>query len=160
MFKKGDMAVYPAHGVGEILGFEKKNIGGVEQEFYIMKIVDTSMIVMIPCVSSEKVGLRKIINNANAELALDVLTEEGQVLESQPWNQRYREYTEKIKTGDVNEIAGVVRDLYVLQKDKELSFGERKMMDTAKGLLVKEIALSYNRDEDSVTAQIEAIFDE
>ena len=159
MFKKGDMAVYPAHGVGEIQAVENKIMAGLEQSFYVMKIIDTAMVVMIPCSSSEKVGLRAIVSPDDANKVYEILKQEDVEIVQQPWNQRYREYMEKIKSGSVFEIAGVLRDLFLLQHDKELSFGERKMVDTAKSLLVTEIALAHKIEEDEVTAQIDGIFD-
>lgn len=153
------MAVYPAHGVGEIQAVEKKTMAGLEQSFYVMKIVDTAMVVMIPCTSSDKVGLRAIVSPADADKVYDILKRKDVEIVQQPWNQRYREYMEKIKSGSVFEIAGVLRDLFLLQHDKELSFGERKMVDTSKSLLVTEIALSHKVNEDEVTSQIDKIFE-
>lgn len=160
MFKKGDMAVYPAHGVGQIQAVETKMMAGLEQSFYVMKIIDTAMVVMIPCDSSEKVGLRAIVSPEDADKVFEILKQEDVEIVQQPWNQRYREYMEKIKSGSIFEIAGVLRDLFLLQHDKELSFGERKMVDTAKSLLVTEIALARQVDEDQVSAQIDEIFED
>lgn len=158
VFNKGDMAVYPAHGVGEIQAVEKRVVGDREQSFYVMKIIDTSMVVMIPTNNSDTVGLRSIISPAEAERVFEILKERNVVIEAQPWNQRYRQYMEKIKTGSVFKIAGVLRDLYLLKEDKELSFGEKKMLDTAKNLLMKEIALANHIKEDQVEKDIEKIF--
>jgi CarD family transcriptional regulator len=158
VFNKGDMAVYPAHGVGEIQSIEKRIVGGSEQFFYIMKIIDTSMVVMIPTKNSENVGLRSIISSSEADVVFDILKARDVKIASQPWNQRYRQYMEKIKTGSVFKIAGVLRDLYLLKEDKDLSFGERKMLDTAKNLLMKEIALANKVQEDQVAKDIEQIF--
>ncbi len=159
MFKKGDMAVYPAHGVGEIQAVETKKMAGMEQSFYVMKIIDTAMVVMIPCVSSDKVGLRAIVSPDDADKVFEILKQTDVEIVQQPWNQRYREYMEKIKSGSVFEIAGVLRDLFLLQHDKELSFGERKMVDTSKSLLVTEIALAHKAKEEEISAQIDKIFE-
>lgn len=158
MFNKGDMAVYPAHGVGEIQSIEKRIVGDLEQAFYIMKIIDTSMVVMIPTKNSESVGLRGIISSSEADRVFDILKDRDVKIAAQPWNQRYRQYMEKIKTGSVFKIAGVLRDLYLLKEDKDLSFGERKMLDTAKNLLMKEIALANKVQEDQVAKDIDQIF--
>ncbi|RJX35484.1 MAG: CarD family transcriptional regulator [Desulfurivibrio sp.] len=152
------MAVYPAHGVGEIQSIEKRLVGGSEQSFYIMKIIDTSMVVMIPTKNSKTVGLREIISPSEADRVFDILKDRDVKIAAQPWNQRYRQYMEKIKTGSVFKIAGVLRDLYLLKEDKDLSFGERKMLDTAKNLLMKEIALANKVQEDQVAKDIERIF--
>ena len=153
------MAVYPAHGVGEIQAVEAKTMAGLKQSFYVMKIIDTAMVVMIPCDSSDKVGLRAIVSSADADKVFEILKLKDVEIVQQPWNQRYREYMEKIKSGSVFEIASVLRDLFLLQKDKELSFGERKMVDTSKSLLVTEIALAHKLKEDEVAKQIEKIFE-
>ena len=141
MFKCGDMAVYPAHGVGKIEAIEQKEIGGFDQMFYVMKIVETGMVVMIPT-TSKGTGLRNIIPSKEVKKVYDILREKDIEILPQPWNQRYRDYMQKIKTGSVYEIASVLRDLNVLSSDKSLSFGERKMMETARGLLVSEIAIA------------------
>lgn len=158
MFNKGDMAVYPAHGVGEIQSIESRVVGDFEQSFYVMKIIDSSMVVMIPTNSSKTVGLRGIITSAEADKVYEILKDRNVQIESQPWNQRYRQYMEKIKTGSVFKIAGVLRDLYLLKTDKDLSFGERKMLDTAKSLLMKEISLANHVQEDQVEKDIDQIF--
>lgn len=141
MFSVGDMAVYPAHGVGMIESIEQRKVGELEQAFYVMRIFDSNMTIMIPTCSSDSVGLRTIISAKEVTKVYDILNKKDVVIAVQPWNQRYREYMEKIKTGSVYEIAGVLRDLFLLREDKDLSFGERKMMDTAKNLLVKESPL-------------------
>ena len=157
MFKCGDMAVYPAHGVGKIESIEQKKIGDLEQSFYIMKILDTGMVVMIPT-SGRSTGLRNIIASDQVEKVYDILREKKVTVSSQPWNQRYRDYMQKIKTGSVYEIAAVLRDLNVLSADKTLSFGERKMMDTARNLLIKEIAIAKKTKEKMVEEKLDEIF--
>lgn len=158
VFTAGDMAVYPAHGVGRIEAIEKQNVGGVDQAFYVMKILNNDMTIMIPTATSNNVGLRAIISKDEVKKVLDILKERDIKISSQTWNRRYRDYMEKIKTGSVYEVAAVLRDLFLLQVDKDLSYGERKMMDTAKGLLVKEISLARKVDEKNVEKQIEKLF--
>ena len=152
------MAVYPAHGVGIIEAIETQTIGGVDQSFYVMRILDNDMTIMIPTANSENVGLRAIISPDEVQEVLDILMERDIKISAQTWNRRYRDYMEKIKTGSVFEVAVVLRDLYLLSDDKELSYGERKMMDTAKSLLVKEISLARKEDEQDVAQQVEKIF--
>jgi CarD family transcriptional regulator len=151
------MAVYPAHGVGQIESIEQKDIGGSQQSFYIMKIVDTGMVVMIPT-AGKGTGLRSIIPAKDVKKVYAILKEKDVEILPQPWNQRYRDYMQKIKTGSVYEIASVLRDLNVLSSDKSLSFGEKKMMDTAKSLLVKEIAIANQIKEQLVVDDLEKIF--
>lgn len=152
------MAVYPAHGVGLIKTIEKQTIGGVDQNFYVMKILDNDMTIMIPTATSANVGLRAIISNDEVTRVIDILMERDVEVITQTWNRRYRDYMDKIKTGSVFEVAVVLRDLFLLKEDKELSYGERKMLDTARNLLVKELSLAKQMDQDKVERQIEKIF--
>lgn len=158
MFNVGDMAVYPAHGVGMIEAIEQRKVGDKEQSFYVIKILDSSMVVMIPTDTCDSVGLRTIISSDEVDKVYDILNKKNVEIQKQAWNQRYREYMEKIKTGSVFEIATVLRDLFLLKEDKDLSFGERKMMDTAKSLLIKEISLANEIHENQVEENIEQIF--
>jgi len=158
MFKVGDLAVYPAHGVGVIESIESKWISGNKQEFYIMRILDNGMIIMIPLDNVNNVGLRQVIDAAQVPKIFEILEEKEVEPDNQTWNRRYREYMEKIKTGSVYELAEVLRDLFILREDKELSFGERKMMDTARSLLVKEISIAKELDESQVEKDIQGIF--
>ena len=158
MFSAGDMAVYPAHGVGLIETIETQTIGGIDQSFYVMRILDNDMTIMIPTATSGNVGLRAIISGDEVKQVLDILKERDIKITAQTWNRRYREYMEKIKTGSVFEVAVVLRDLFLLKEDKELSYGERKMLDTAKSLLVKELSIAKQMAEEKVEKQIENIF--
>ncbi len=158
MFAKGDMAVYPAHGVGVIKSIETQQVAGVDQKFYVLEILGNSMRIMIPTSSSENVGLRSIVNKKEAIEVLNILKDRAIEIDSQTWNRRYREYMEKIKTGSIFEVAAVLRDLFLLSVDKDLSYGERKMLDTAKGLLVKELSIAQDVEEDKISQKIEKIF--
>ena len=158
MFSEGDMAVYPAHGVGLIKAIETQTIGGVDQSFYVMKILDNDMTIMIPTTTSPNVGLRAIISSEEVAKVIEILQERDIIITAQTWNRRYREYMEKIKTGSVFEVAVVLRDLFLLKEDKDLSYGERKMLDTAKSLLVKELSLAKQMEEAMIEQQIEKLF--
>lgn len=157
MFAEGDMAVYPAHGVGVIKSIETQQVAGVDQTFYVLEILGNSMRIMIPISGSENVGLRSIVNKKEALEVLDILRDRDIETDSQTWNRRYREYMEKIKTGSIFEVATVLRDLFLLSIDKDLSYGERKMLDTAKGLLVKELSIAQDVEEDKISKKIENI---
>ncbi len=158
MFQVGDLAVYPAHGVGIIEKIESQEISGCRQDFYVMRILDNNMIIMIPTTNVDHVGLRDIIAKTELPKLFSILKKRDVILDSQTWNRRYRDYMEKIKTGSVFEVAEVYRDLLILRYDKELSFGERKMLDTARTLLVKEIALSKEITESQVEKDLDLIF--
>jgi CarD family transcriptional regulator len=158
MFKVGDLAVYPAHGVGVIESIENKEVMGKKQSFYVMKIMGNGMKIMIPMMSVKAVGLREIILEKEIPKVYEILRNKDVTIDKQTWNKRYREYLERIKTGSVFEIAGVLRDLFILKSDKNLSFGERKMMDTAKNLLVKELSVATNSQESEVENNLQKIF--
>jgi len=158
MFKIGDLAVYPAHGVGRIESIEAKDIAGNEQQFYVMRILDTDLIIMIPTKNVFTVGLREVIDKKEVPRVYDILKNRDIGIDNQTWNRRYREYMEKIKTGSVFEVAEVLRDLFLLKSDKDLSFGERKMLDTARNLLVKELSIAEQTPEDSIEDHLKVIF--
>jgi len=158
MFKIGDLAVYPAQGVGVIEAIENREVGGNKQLFYIMKIMGNGMKIMIPMDSAKSVGLREVIHKREIAKVYAILRNKDVTIDKQTWNKRYREYLEKIKTGSVFEIARVLRDLFILKSDKNLSFGERKMMDTAKSLLIKEISVASNVGETKIEEDLKMIF--
>ena len=158
MFKSGDLAVYPAHGVGVIERVESKEISGCRQDFYVMRILDNDMIIMIPTQNVNNVGLREIIGQNEVPKLYSILKKRDVVIDNQTWNRRNREYMDKIKTGSVYEVAEVYRDLLILKVEKDLSFGERKMLDTARNLLVKEISLARKVEETQVEKDLDRIF--
>ena len=158
MFKVGDLAVYPAHGVGVIERVESREISGSSQDFYVMRILENDMIIMIPIKNVNNVGLREIIGRKEVPKLYSILRRRDVMIENQTWNRRYREYMEKIKTGSVYEVAEVYRDLLMLKSEKDLSFGERKMLDTARTLLVKEISLAKKVAEAQIERDLEKIF--
>jgi CarD family transcriptional regulator len=159
-FRIGDLAVYPAHGVGRIEAIESREINGESHDFYIMKVLENDMVIMIPTWNVDSVGLRDIISKKDIPKVYDVMRrkQEDALGEGQTWNRRYREYMEKIKTGSLFDVAEVFRDLSLLKTTKDLSFGERKLFDTAQTLLVKELSTARQTDEASIAAELEALF--
>lgn len=158
MFKEGDLAVYPAHGVGIIETIETKEISGCKQDFYTIRILDNNMKIMVPTQNVENVGLREIIGQKEIPKLYSILKKRDVVIDNQTWNRRYREYMDKIKTGSVFEVAEVYRDLLMLKEEKDLSFGERKMLDTARSLLVKEISLAKKVAEKQIEKDLDKMF--
>ena len=158
-FEVGDKAVYPAHGVGEVTGIETRTIGKQRKQFYVLKILDSGMKIMVPTDNAKQVGLRRVISIEQADEVYDILKAPEVAVDTQPWNRRYREYMEMLKSGSPFEVAKVLRDLYRLKFDKDLSFGERRLLDTAKTLLVKELALARSCTEAVIETEIQAIFD-
>jgi CarD family transcriptional regulator len=159
-FRIGDKAYYPVHGVAEVVALEQRDIGGDTTNVYILRVLETGLKIMVPTGNAEAVGLRAIMSDEDVSEVYSILKSGDVTGDSQTWNRRYREYMEKIKTGSVFEIAEVVRDLCQLRRVKDLSFGERRMLETARGLLVKEIALAKGASEGDVAQEIDAIFAE
>jgi len=158
MFKIGDKAVYPAHGVGIIEDIKCKVISGNKRTFYVLRILEKEMTIMIPTDNAESVGLRGIIDKKEVSKVFRILSERNGKIDCQTWNRRYREYMEKIKSGSVFEVAEVLRDLVHLKNDKDLSFGERQMLDLAQNLLVKELSIAKNMAEEKVRLRLLSIF--
>ena len=159
VFKVGDNAVYPSHGVGVVRGVQEKDVGGKKKYFYILQLLENGSTILIPTDKVKDVGLRSIIAQKDVPKIYGIVKTKEVSVDSQTWNRRYREYMEKIKTGSIYEIAEVLRDLYRLKTDKDLSFGERKMLDTAKSLLVKELSLAQQTREEVIEVQIKEIFE-
>jgi CarD family transcriptional regulator len=157
-FKIGDKAVYPAQGVTEIMGIESMEISGMHQKFYVLRVLDTDKKIRIPINKVTQVGLRSVIQGEEVDEVYEILRERPVKFDQQTWNRRYRRYLEKIKTGSVYDVAEVLRDLYLLKYDKNLSFGERKMLDTARALLVKELSIARDSDELTIEAELEEMF--
>jgi CarD family transcriptional regulator len=159
LFKVGDKAVYPAQGVAEVISIEEKEIAGNRQKFYVLRILDTNRKIMVPIQNARNVGLRPPISEKEVREIFAILREENVGFDNQTWNRRYRGFMDKIKTGSVYDVAEVMRDLYRLRAEKALSYGERRMLETARALIVKEIAISRGRSEDRIQAEIEKLFE-
>jgi CarD family transcriptional regulator len=158
-FRVGDLAVYPAHGVGQIQAVETRVVNGEQHDFYILKVLENGMVIMIPIRNVDSVGLRCLIDVKEIPKVYAVMKTKREVLaDNQTWNRRYREYMEKIKTGSLYDVAEVFRDLFRLKLTKDLSFGERKLYDTAQVLLVKELSKAKKTDEKTIILEIESLF--
>ena len=158
-FQVGDLAVYPAHGVGKIEAIETRVINGEKLDFYKMKVLENNMLIMIPTRNVESVGLRDVIDKKEISKVYDVMkSKKSSSSDTQTWNRRYREYMDKIKSGSLYDVAEVFRDLSLLKLQKDLSFGERKLYDTAQVLLVKELSTAKNADEKAVISELESFF--
>ena len=158
-FKVGDMAVYPVQGVVEVAGIEVKEIGGSKQRLYVLRIVDTDMRMMVPITKAHEVGLRPIISDSEIKEVFEILREKDIHIDKQTWNRRYRGFMEKIKTGSLFEVAEVFRDLYRLKSSKTLSFGEKRMLDNAKNLIVKELVVARRSTERKVEKELQRVCD-
>jgi CarD family transcriptional regulator len=157
-FQVGDKAVYPAQGVAEVVGIDQKEISGKIQKFYVLRVLDSDMRILVPVDKAEQVGLREVVQEEQIREVYDILKDKELHIDKQTWNRRYRGFMEKIKTGSLFEVAEVFRDLYRLKTTKALSFGERRMLDTAKNLIVKELSVAKNTTEVKVEKELERIF--
>ncbi len=158
MFDVGDKAVYPAHGVGEILAVETREVMGNKMSVYVMRVIDRNMTIIIPVAKSIEVGLRPVISCGEVDAVFTVLRQRGRVADGQTWNRRFREYSDKIKTGSALEIAQVLRDLYLLRTGKALSYGEKRMLSTAIELLSQEIAVARGEAASKAQEEILSVF--
>ena len=160
-FKVGDLAVYPAHGVGRIEAIESRVVNDEKNDFYIMKVIENNMVIMIPTRNVESVRLRDVISQKEISKVYDVIKQDREsLINNQTWNRRYKEYMDKIKTGSIYDVAEVFRDLYFIKVTKDLSFGERKLFDTATTLLISELSTAANTNEETIMSKIESLFDE
>ena len=148
MYNVGDKVVYPMHGAGVIDSIEEKEVLGEKQSYYILKMPG-EVKVMVPTATAEQHGIRNIIDKEEAEKVFNVLEQDETEMEKN-WNKRYRDNMDKMKSGDIYEIADVVRNLSFKQKEKGLSTGEKKMLHNAKQILVSELVLAEHASENEV----------
>ncbi len=157
MYNVGDNVVYPMHGAGVIVAIEEREVLGEKQKYYIMALPIGDMKVMIPMNSVENLGVRQVIGDEDVARVYEILQQEKSAM-STNWNRRYRANMEKIKSGDIFEVAEVVRNLTIRDNDKGLSTGEKKMLDTARQILVSELVIAENSTEEDIMGTIEAFF--
>ena len=155
MFKIGDKIVYPVHGAGVIVDIESKVILGEKKEYYVMKIPVNEMKVLVPLGSMADVGIRDIKSPEEMDKVLDVLKDPTKEKMPANWNRRYRFHQDKIKTGDLEEIAKVIKNLESLDREKALSTGERKILNTARQIILSEMVLVYDKSFDEVVALVD-----
>ena len=152
-FKVGDKAVYPAHGVGVIKRIESRIIGGTNQDFYVLQILSSGATLMVPTTGCERAGMRGLISDSEINNVYAILRSPGKVSHT-TWNRRFRDFNDKLRTGSVSDIAEVLRDLCSLKGDKDLSYGEKKMLDKALAMLVAEISAAAGRDTSEVEIEL------
>ncbi|MCL5935711.1 MAG: CarD family transcriptional regulator [Firmicutes bacterium] len=157
MYKIGDKVVYPMHGAGVIESIEEKEILGEKRQYYILKLPVGDMKVMIPINNCQEVGLREVIDSDGVQRVMGILRDQSSNM-STNWNRRYRANLEKIKSGDIYEVAEVVRNLINRDKEKGLSSGERKMLENARQILISELVLATELEEDRAQSLIDNAF--
>lgn len=156
MFNIGDYAVCPGHGVGQLVDVEERDLGGESKSFYVLKVIANGMTVMVPTDSLE--GIRGLVGEEEIDQVYDLLKEHDIKIDNSTWNRRYREYMGKIKTGSLLEIADVLRALFLLKETKNLSFGEKKMLDQCKELISEEISLARGGEVPEIKTTIDSCF--
>jgi CarD family transcriptional regulator len=156
-FTIGDKAVYPSQGVAEIMGIEQKEVFGKIQCFYVLRVLESGLRILVPTDKSEQVGLRRVAGEEEIDEVMQILRDKEVHVDRQTWNRRYRGFMEKIKSGSLFEVAEVFRDLYRLKGMKPLSFGERRMLDTARGLIVQELSVAQALDEQKIEQELDAL---
>ena len=155
----GDNVVYPHHGAGVVLKKETKQLLGERRDYLTIKILHNDMTVMVPCENAGLAGLRRVINGTEVKKVIKVLT--GDVSEMpKNWNRRFKYNREKIKTGDVFELAEVVRNLAIREWEKGLSTGEKQMYTRAKKILASEFMYALGKDEDGAEGYLDALLED
>lgn len=154
MFNVGDKIVYPMHGAGIIEAIEEKSVCNEKQSYYIIKMPG-EVKVMVPTAKAEDIGVRNIIDSETAGKVINILEQESTEM-SVKWNKRYRDNVEKMKSGDIYEVADIVRNLSFKQKDKGLSTTEKKMLLNAKQILVSELVLAESKDKEEIEELVES----
>ena len=156
-FQAGDKAVYPAHGVADIVKVETKTIGDQSLAFYHLRVHGTGLKIIVPVEKAEENGMRPVADEDEIDELYELLRDHEVPVDRQTWNRRYRGFMEKIRTGSLFEIAEVYRDLALLGSKKNLSHGERQMMRTARDLLVRELAVAKDASEDEIASEIDRL---
>ncbi len=158
-FNPGDLAVYPRQGVTEVVGIECMEIGGQRHDVYVLKCLASDKKIRVPLTNVSRVGLRSVVDEIQIGEVMETLRAADVAVEEPNWNRRYRRYVEKIQSGNLLEVAQVLRDLHLTRADKQLSYGEKGVYETATNLLVQELSVAQGRTADEVNAQIEAALD-
>ena len=148
-FQVGDKVVYPNHGVGIIEQISSRTMGATVERFYLLRIKASSLKVMVPFHNVEMVGLRRVVRNGEVQKVLEFLTD-GKCESSTDWKYRYKENCDRMRTGSLLEVAGVLKSLLLLNQSKPLSFREKKMLERARYLLVSELAMAKNCEEEHI----------
>lgn len=157
MYKIGDKVVYPMHGAGIIESIEEREILGERRQYYILKLPVGDMKVMIPISNCLEIGLREVIDNQGVQKVIGILKDNSTNM-SANWNRRYRANLEKIKSGDIYEVAEVVRNLINRDREKGLSSGERKMLENARQILISELVLATELEEERAQSLVDSAF--
>lgn len=162
MFSVDQLVVYPAQGVGKVERIESQEIGGAMADYFIVRILSNNITLMVPVHNARNVGLRPVCDKERGEMILLSLQDRSDFTgyTGQNWNRRYREYSEKLKSGDLADVAYVLKELLLIGKNKELSFGERRLLEQAGCLLTMELSLALGKEQEDVRELINTYFED
>jgi len=162
VFSPDELVVYPAQGVGKVERVESQTVGGQSVDFYIVRILTNNVTLMVPVKNAANVGLRHVCPASEAEEIMESLKDRSTFTgyTGQNWNRRYREYSEKLKSGNLGDVAYVLKELLLIGGGKELSFGERRLLEQATGLLTLEVAYATGRPQEDVKETINTLFED
>ncbi|MFH1583814.1 MAG: CarD family transcriptional regulator [Actinomycetota bacterium] len=158
MYEVGDIVIYPLYGTATIKKIIKKKVKGEFLEFYVLEIPKEKLTIKIPIVTAKEIGLREIVSSEEAEEVLKILLKKRKLKVSKNWNRRFKRNIEKLKRNDVIDLAEVVRNLSLRQRDSGLSVGEKRMLEKARGMLVSEISYAQDINEEEALAKVESCF--
>lgn len=161
-FAPEQLVVYPTHGVGIVDRIESQNIGGMKAEYYIVRIMGNNIILMVPVSTAANVGLRGLSSPEHCLEVMESFRDRSGFTgyTGQNWNRRYREYSEKLKTGALIDSCGVLKELLLISGEKDLSFGERRLLEQAMNIVTREIACATQIQRERVQDKIEAMFED
>ena len=158
MFKIGDKAVYPAQGLVEIESIESREISGTKSDFYILRIVNTDMTIILPVANVESVGMRDVVDSSQIAEMMDLFRDEYHLDGPLPsWSRRQKIYQDKIRSGNLKEVALVLRELCFLKENKDLSYGEKKYLEQARKLVIQELAYAHGCPEEDMATEMESL---
>jgi CarD family transcriptional regulator len=162
VFSVNELVVYPSQGVGKVERIEVQEIGGARAEFYIVRILSNNVTLMVPVNNARNVGLRPVCSLREGQNIFESLKDRSDFTgyTGQNWNRRYREYSEKLKSGDLSDVAYVLKELFLIGRDKELSFGERRLLEQAMSLVAMELAYAMGRDQEDIREDICKLFED
>lgn len=160
MFSVGELVVYPAQGVGKVEKVEEQDVGGAQTKFYIVRILSNNVTLMVPVSNADNVGLRSVSDEKRGIDILKYLEDRSDFTgySGQNWNRRYREYSDKLKSKDLIDVAYVLKELFLISKDKDLSFGERRLLEQAMGLITMELSYALSVDQSQAKSKVELLF--
>jgi CarD family transcriptional regulator len=160
VFSTNELVAYPAQGVGRVERIESQEIGGCKANYYIVRILNNNVTLMVPVDNAANVGLRPLCSVSQGEAVIESLKDRSDFTgyTGQNWNRRYREYSDKLKSGELADVAYVLKELLLIGKDKELSFGERRLLEQAMSLITLELAHSLDKHQNDIKDLIEDLF--